>query len=78
MRLTKQGRLTLAVTEKLQARPGWEPDTQVTLEVEGDVLKVRPLNEPVSTGERAVRALQGKGNRRYATDEIMRMTRGEG
>lgn len=75
MKLGPKGQLS--VPEVMRRQLGWLPDTEVTLEADGNVLHVRPVERARGTGDRAIAALRGKGNRRYTTDELMRMTRGE-
>lgn len=76
MRITSKGQVTIpqAIREKL----GLLPHCEVEFHIIGDGVRLRKKKgKTMSRGEMIVAHLRGTGNRRYTTDEIMAMTRGE-
>jgi len=76
MRITSKGQVTIpqAIREKL----GLLPYCEVEFDVVGDAVRMRKKRgKKMSRGEMIVAHLRGRGNKRYTTDEIMAMTRGE-
>lgn len=76
MRITSKGQVTIpqAIREKL----GLLPYCEVEFDVVGDAVRMRKKKgKTMSRGEMIVAHLRGRGNKRFTTDEIMAMTRGE-
>jgi AbrB family looped-hinge helix DNA binding protein len=76
MRLTSKGQVTIpqAIREELGLLPG----TAVEFETQGDAVLMRKSTRPSrqSRGRAIVEHARGRGNRRYTTDQLMRMMRG--
>jgi AbrB family looped-hinge helix DNA binding protein len=75
MRITSKGQVTIpqAIREKL----GLLPHSEVEFDIVGTSVRIRKKGRRMSRGERMVERLRGSGNRRFTTEEIMAMTRGE-
>jgi len=76
MHITSKGQVTIpqAIREKL----GLLPYCEVEFDVVGDAVRMRKKKgKTMSRGEMIVAHLRGRGNKRFTTDEIMAMTRGE-
>jgi AbrB family looped-hinge helix DNA binding protein len=75
MRITSKGQVTIpqAIREQL----GLLPLSEVEFDVVGNSVRIRKKGKPMSRGAMMVERLRGSGNKRYTTDEIMAMTRGE-
>lgn len=77
MRITSKGQVTIpqAIREKL----GLLPHCEVEFHIIGNGVRLRKKkkSKTMSRGEVIVALLRGTGNKRYTTDEIMAMTRGE-
>lgn len=76
MRITSKGQVT--IPQSIRERLGLLPHSEVEFEVVGDSVRLRKKRgTKMSRGERIVAQLRGTGNKRFTTDEIMAMTRGE-
>lgn len=76
MRITSSGQVTIPAD--IREKAGLTPDTEVTFEVEGSVVRIVPARTSAkSRGELLVEHLRGKGEGTMTTDEIMALTRGE-
>jgi len=77
MRITTKGQVTipLAIRQKL----GLLPHSEVTFDIVGNSVRIRKAakSRKMTRGEMIVERLRGTGNRRFTTDEIMAMTRGD-
>lgn len=77
MRITSKGQVTIpqAIRDKL----GLLPHCEVEFQIIGNGVRLRKKKpgKTMSRGEMIVAHLRGTGNKRYTTDEIMAMTRGE-
>ena len=75
MRITSKGQVTIpqAIREKL----GLLPHCEVEFDIVGQGVRIRKKGQRMSRGEMMVERLRGTGNRRFTTDEIMALTRGE-
>ena len=74
-RLTIKGQVT--VPKKLRDAFGWAPHTELKFEQMVDGIKLTGLKKSNSRGEKLVKRLRGKGNRKWSSDDILGMTRGE-
>jgi len=75
MRINAKGQITIpkAIRERARLLPG----TEVDVRYDGDVVKIVPVtHEPRMSGAKLIEHLRGRGNRKYTTDQIMKMTRG--
>lgn len=80
MRITSKGQVTIPA--RIREEAGFLPNTEVefVLADRGEVRLVKPAKKKSarkSRGELLVERMRGKGNRKFTTDEIMAMTRGE-
>jgi AbrB family looped-hinge helix DNA binding protein len=75
MRITSKGQVTIpqAIRDKL----GLLPLSEVEFDIVGNSVRIRKKGKAMSRGQMMVERLRGSGNKRYTTDEIMAMTRGE-
>jgi AbrB family looped-hinge helix DNA binding protein len=73
MRLTTKGQVTIpiAVREAVGLRPG---DAVEVVARSGEAV-VRRVSDQESRGQRAVRAMKGRGKVEMTTDEILALTR---
>lgn len=74
MRITTKGQVTIpqAFREKL----GLLPHTEVEWELDGDSVRLRRARKAKDRGSEIVEHLRGSAtNRRWTTDEIMKLTR---
>jgi AbrB family looped-hinge helix DNA binding protein len=74
-RLTSKGQVTIPI--EVRERLGLTAGMLVEIDVRGDTAVIRKLPEGQDRGRRLVEALRGRGEKRYTTDELMRLTRGE-
>ena len=56
---------------------GWGPRTAVTFVKEHDGIRVIMARQKADPGLQLVKRIRGVGNRKYTTEQIMAMTRGE-
>jgi AbrB family looped-hinge helix DNA binding protein len=78
MRITSKGQVT--IPQHIREALGLLPHSEVEFALVGDSVQVRKKkgkNTKMSRGEMIVAHLRGRGNKRFTTDEIMAMTRGE-
>jgi len=79
MRVTSKGQVTIPI--EIRQQLGILPETELEFSVNGDkgiFQKAEQKNGRLSRGERAVALLAGSAtDKRYTTDEILAMTRGE-
>lgn len=79
MRVTSKGQVTIPL--EIRKRLGILAETEIEFSVRGDTAILRKTaskNGRVSRGERAVALLAGSAtDKRFTTDEILAMTRGE-
>jgi len=77
MRITSKGQVTIpqGIREKL----GLLPHSEVEFQIVGDSVRIRKAGpaKKKTRGEMIVERLRGTGNRRFTTEEIMAMTRGD-
>ena len=79
MRITSKGQVT--IPQAVREQVGLLPETEVEFVVEGDAVRIVKANATrrPSRGARAIERLRrGAGRVALSTDEIMRLTRGEG
>ena len=74
-RLTSKGQVTIPIEVREQL--GLTAGMLVEIDVRGDTAVIRKLPEGQDRGRRIVESLRGRGEKRYTTDELMRLTRGE-
>jgi len=75
MRITSKGQVT--IPQAIRKKLGLVPHTEVEFKIVGDGVQVRKKGKRMSRGQMMVAHLRGRGNKRFRTDEIMAMTRGE-
>ena len=75
MKISERGQIT--IPKKLRDQFGLFPDSEVIVEPSADGLLVRPVNSRREQVERWLDGMRGSANTGLATDEIMRLTRGE-
>ena len=76
MRLTSKGQVTIPqdIREALALLPG----TEVEFSIDGNSVRVRKSTRPTrpGRGRTIVDHTRGRGNRRFTTDQLMRLMRG--
>jgi AbrB family looped-hinge helix DNA binding protein len=76
MRITSKGQVT--IPQHIREALGLLPHSEVEFALVGDSVQVRKKKgKKMGRGEMIVAHLRGRGNKRFTTDEIMAMTRGE-
>jgi len=77
MRITSKGQVT--IPQALREKAGLLPGTEVQFELNGDAVRIRRAQAPITPGRgaRIVELLRGSATIRMTTDEIMALTRGE-
>jgi AbrB family looped-hinge helix DNA binding protein len=76
MRITSKGQVT--IPQEIREKLGLLPHSEVEFEIVGDSVQLRKKKgKKMRRGEMIVAHLRGRGNKRFTTDEIMAMTRGE-
>ena len=73
MRVTRCGQVTIPI--EIREAVGLEPETEVELEVVGDVVHLREAASRPTRGERVVGTLRGTATTAWTTDELMALTR---
>ena len=73
MRLTSKGQVTIPID--IRERLGLRPDTEVSIDVVGDSVRIRKRAGIRGRGRRLVASMSGKGKTRMTTDEILALTR---
>ena len=76
MKITSKGQVTIPI--EVRERLGLLPDTEVEFEVVGNAARIRKARGGASRGRRLVERMRGRGSVRMSTDEILRLTRGNG
>ncbi len=74
MRVTSKGQVTIPV--EVREKAGLLPNTEVEFAVRGNVVVLRKAAKTTRRGRRLITLMQGKGNKRMTTDQIMALTRG--
>jgi AbrB family looped-hinge helix DNA binding protein len=78
MKITSKGQVT--IPQEIRNRLGLLPHTEVEFELDGDHARIRKAQGAPGgkgRGRLVIEALQGSGNNRMSTDEIMALMRGE-
>ena len=75
MRITSKGQVT--IPQEIREKLGLMPHCEVEFAVVGSSVRIRKKGQRMSRGEMMVERLRGTGNRRFTTEQIMAMTRGE-
>ena len=77
MRITSKGQVT--IPQAFREKAGLLPGTEVEFELDGDAVRIRRAQAPITPGRgaRIVELLRGSATIRMTTDEIMALTRGE-
>lgn len=77
MRITSKGQVT--IPQEIREKAGLLPGTEVEFEFEGDSVRIRRSQAPITPGRGAqiVARLRSAGKLSMSTDEIMALMRGE-
>jgi AbrB family looped-hinge helix DNA binding protein len=78
MQITTKGQVT--IPQEIRHRLGLLPHTEVEFELAKDHARIRKAKrqpQRKTRGQMAVELLQGRGDVRMSTDEILALTRGE-
>lgn len=77
MQITSKGQVT--IPQEIRNALGLLPHTEVEFDIVDDSVRIRRAGKrkKLTRGEMIVEHLRGTGNKRFTTDEIMAMTRGE-
>jgi AbrB family looped-hinge helix DNA binding protein len=77
MRITSKGQVT--IPQAFREKAGLLPGAEVEFELDGDAVRIRRAQAPITPGRgaRIVELLRGSATIRMTTDEIMALTRGE-
>jgi len=77
MRITSKGQVT--IPQDIREKLGLLPHSEVEFQIVGDSVRIRKAGpaKKKTRGEIIVERLRGTGNRRFTTEEIMAMTRGD-
>jgi len=77
MRITSKGQVT--IPQEIREKLGLLPHSEVEFAIVGDSVRMRKARKSARTtrGEMMVERLRGTGNRRFTTEQIMAMTRGD-
>jgi AbrB family looped-hinge helix DNA binding protein len=75
MRITSKGQVT--IPQEIREKLGLLPHSEVEFTIVGTSVRLRKKGKQTTRGETIVERLRGTGNKRYTTDEIMAMMRGE-
>jgi AbrB family looped-hinge helix DNA binding protein len=73
MRLTSKGQVT--IPQDIRAELGLMAGTEVEFAIDGDSVRVRKSTQG-GRGRAVVEHMRGRGNRRFTTEQLMRMMRG--
>ena len=76
MRITSKGQVT--IPEAVRKKTGLLPGTEVEFDVTNGKVVLTKARGSRARGEGLVQAMRGKATVKMSTDEIMRLTRGEG
>lgn len=77
MRITAKGQVT--IPQDIRERAGLMPGTDVEFEIEGDAVRLVPSRARArrkTRGQMIVESLQGQGDYKMTTDEIIDLMRG--
>jgi AbrB family looped-hinge helix DNA binding protein len=76
MRLTSKGQVT--IPQQIREQLGLLAGTEVEFELDGDSVRIRKSTSParMRRGRAIVEHTRGRGNRRFTTDQLMRLMRG--
>ena len=74
MKITTKGQVTIPI--EIRQRFGLLPNSEVTLEAKGGIVRIRKVRHGNSRGAAAVALLKGRATHRLSTDEILALTRG--
>lgn len=76
MRLTSKGQVT--IPQEIRAELGLLAGTEVEFVIDGDSVRLRKAATPArgGRGRAIVEHMRGRGNRRFTTDQLMRLMRG--
>ena len=74
MRITSKGQITIPI--KVRQKAGLLPNTEVEFVVRGNSVIVRKAKKTPCRGRRLLTVMRGKATKRFSTDEIMILTRG--
>lgn len=76
MRLTSKGQVT--IPQEIREKLGLLAGTEVEFEIDGKAVRIRKSTNPtrVSRGRAIVEHTRGRGNRRFTTEQLMRLMRG--
>lgn len=74
MRVTSKGQVTIPI--EIRQKAGLLPDTEVEFVVRGSTVIVKKAEKTLRRGRRVLTAMRGKATKRFSTDEIMALTRG--
>ena len=75
MRLTSKGQVT--IPQEIRAQLGLMAGTEVDFVIDGDSVRVRKARPTAgSRGRTIVQHTRGRGNRRFTTEQLMRLMRG--
>jgi bifunctional DNA-binding transcriptional regulator/antitoxin component of YhaV-PrlF toxin-antitoxin module len=72
MKIDTDGKI--AIPPDVQEQLGFQPGTEVQLEVMGDILQIRKPKSP-NQGRQLIAAIRGKATSRLTTNDIMQLTR---
>jgi AbrB family looped-hinge helix DNA binding protein len=74
MRITSKGQVTIPI--EIRRRFGFQPNTEVSFEAHGGVVRIKKARGRGSRGRDVVARMKGKATSRLSTDEILALTRG--
>ena len=72
MKIDTEGKIT--IPPEIQNQLEFQPGTEVELEVIGNTLQIRKLQNP-NRGKEIIAAISGKATNHLTTNEIMQLTR---
>ncbi|HET7618275.1 MAG TPA: AbrB/MazE/SpoVT family DNA-binding domain-containing protein [Vicinamibacterales bacterium] len=76
MRITSKGQVT--IPQHIREKLGLLPHAEVEFDIVENTVRIRKARRGATTrGAAIVGHLRGRGGRRWSTDEILAMTRGE-
>jgi len=75
MRITSKGQVT--IPQEIREKLGLLPHSEVEFSIVGRSVRIRKKGQRMTRGEMMVERLRGTGNRKFTTDQIMAMTRGD-
>jgi bifunctional DNA-binding transcriptional regulator/antitoxin component of YhaV-PrlF toxin-antitoxin module len=75
MKVSDKGQVTIPI--RIRRMAGFLPNTEVAFVMSGKNVILKKSGKGMGRGERIVAALRGRATKRFTTDEIMALTRGE-